>query len=57
MAQAPRTKILVAVIEDNTQRINRALAGHDLRFVTTCDEVRSLLEKEKFGTGRAQRAL
>jgi PleD family two-component response regulator len=49
VAQAPKTKVLVAVVHDNQERIGRILAGHELVFVTTCDEARSLLEMEKFG--------
>jgi hypothetical protein len=47
--QAPRTKVLVAVIEDNRDRIARILDGHELIFVDTCDQARALLEKERFG--------
>lgn len=49
MGQAPKTKILVAVVHDNQERIAGILAGHDLKFVTTSEEARSLLETEKFG--------
>jgi hypothetical protein len=49
VAQAPKTRILVAVVSDNEERIARVLEGHELTFVHTCDEARSLLEKEKFG--------
>jgi PleD family two-component response regulator len=49
MAAAPKAKILVAVVHDNKDRIRRLLEGHDLVFVNTCDEARSLLEAEKFG--------
>jgi PleD family two-component response regulator len=46
---APKAKILVAVVHDNKDRIRRLLEGHDVVFVNTCDEARSLLEAEKFG--------
>jgi PleD family two-component response regulator len=49
VAAAPKAKILVAVVHDNKDRIHRLLEGHDLVFVNTCDEARSLLEAEKFG--------
>jgi PleD family two-component response regulator len=47
--QAPQTKILVAVVHDNKERIGRVLAGHELMFVNDSDEARSFLEREKFG--------
>ena len=46
---APKAKTLVAVVHDNKDRIGRLLEGHDLVFVNTCDEARSLLETQKFG--------
>jgi PleD family two-component response regulator len=49
LAQAPNTKILVAVIPDDEDRLQRILAGHDLRFVKTREDAWSLLEKEPFG--------
>lgn len=49
MGPAPKSRILVAVVHDNKERIERVLAGHGLTFVANCDEARSLLEKEKFG--------
>jgi PleD family two-component response regulator len=47
--QAPRTKVLVAVVHDNRERLSRVLEGHELVFVETCDEARALLEREPFG--------
>ena len=49
MGAAPRTKILVAVVHDNRERITRVLEGHELVFVESCDEARTLLDKERFG--------
>lgn len=49
MDLAPRTRILVAGAADNEERLLRILAGHDLTAVSTCDEARSLLQKERFG--------
>jgi DNA-binding NtrC family response regulator len=46
---APRTRILVAVDNDNRERIGRVLDGHELVLVETGEQARSLLEKEKFG--------
>jgi hypothetical protein len=41
--RAPRTKVLVAVVHDNRERLSRVLEGHELVFVETCDEARALL--------------
>jgi PleD family two-component response regulator len=49
MAEAPKTKILVAVVYDNEDRMGRILQGHELVLVGTCEEARTLLEKETFG--------
>jgi PleD family two-component response regulator len=49
MGPAPRTKILVAVIAENEERLRRVLTGHELDFVGTCDEANLLLRGEKFG--------
>jgi PleD family two-component response regulator len=49
MAEAPKTKILVAVVHDNEDRMGRILQGHELVLVGTCEEARTLLEKETFG--------
>jgi hypothetical protein len=46
---APKTRILVAVVHDNRERLERVLAGHDLACVDSSDEARRLLEKERFG--------
>jgi PleD family two-component response regulator len=46
---APKTRILVAVVAENEERLRRLLAGHELEFVTTCDEANALLKTEKFG--------
>ena len=48
-AQAPRTRILLAVGPDKTGRIQRILSGHDIVQVDTCNEARGLLENEEFG--------
>jgi DNA-binding NtrC family response regulator len=49
MGPAPRTRILVAVVHDNRDRIGQILEGHDLAFVDHCDEARAMLEDERFG--------
>lgn len=49
MGQAPKTKILIAVVHDNEERMDRLLQGHELTLVRTCEEARTLLEKETFG--------
>ena len=49
MGPAPRTKILLAVVLDNRERLARVLEGHDLVFVDNSDDARALLEKERFG--------
>src|SRR5688572_26619540 len=49
MGTAPRTKIMLAVVHDNRERLERVLAGHDLVFVETSDEARRLMENERFG--------
>jgi PleD family two-component response regulator len=49
MGAAPKTKILVAVIDDKEERLRRVLSGHDLVFVKTCDEAMSLLQEKQFG--------
>ena len=46
---APRTKILVAVGQDNRERLARVLDGHELVFVETGDAAREQLENERFG--------
>jgi CheY-like chemotaxis protein len=46
---APQTRILVAVVHDNRERIGRVLQGHDLVFVDTGDAAREILERERFG--------
>jgi PleD family two-component response regulator len=45
---APRSKVLVAVVHDNRERIARVLAGHDLTFVENSEQARSALDAEKF---------
>jgi PleD family two-component response regulator len=45
---APKSRILVAVIPEKTDRMERVLSGHDIIFVKTSDEARSLLENEEF---------
>jgi CheY-like chemotaxis protein len=49
MDPAPRTKILVAVVHDNRERLAHLLDGHDLMFVDNSDDARELLEREVFG--------
>jgi hypothetical protein len=49
MGPAPRTKILVAVVHDNRERLARVLVGHDLVFVDDSDAARDHLESEPFG--------
>jgi len=49
MSLAPRTKILIADIADNEERLRRLLEGHDLSFVRTCDDAKSLLQAQRFG--------
>src|SRR5687767_15441919 len=49
MAEAPKTKIMVAVVHDNEDRMGRILQGHELVLVGTCEEARTLLGKETFG--------
>src|SRR5262245_51541001 len=49
MPQAPRTKVLLAVGPDKTDRMQRVVSGHDVTKVETCEEARTLLESEEFG--------
>jgi len=49
MGPAPRTKILVAVVHDNRERLARVLEGHDLVFVDNGDDARELLERDVYG--------
>ena len=49
MGDAPRPKILVAVVHDNRERLARVLEGHDLIFVDNGEDARELLEREPFG--------
>jgi len=49
MGPAPKTPILVAIIPDKEDRIQRILNGHDPTFVRNCEEARRLLEKQEFG--------
>jgi PleD family two-component response regulator len=46
---APRSRILAAVIPDRNDRMERVLSGHDVTFVKTSNEARSLLEQEEYG--------
>jgi hypothetical protein len=46
---APKSRILAAVMPDREGRMERVLAGHDVTFVKTCDEARTLLEEEEYG--------
>ena len=49
MGPAPRTRVLVAVLHDNRERLTRVLEGHDLVFVDNGDDARELLEREVYG--------
>ena len=49
MGPAPRTKILVAVVHDNRERLVHVLEGHDLVFVDNGDDARELLERDVYG--------
>jgi CheY-like chemotaxis protein len=49
MGPAPRTKILIAVDDDNRERLTRVLEGHELVFVADGDEARECLENHRFG--------
>ena len=49
MGPAPKTRIMLAVVHDNRERLERVLAGHDLVFVESSDEARHLVENERFG--------
>jgi len=49
MGPAPRTKILVAVVHDNRERLVHVLEGHDLVFVDNGDDARDLLDRDVFG--------
>jgi hypothetical protein len=46
VGDAPKTKILIAVVHDNEDRMQRILQGHELTSVGTCEEARTLLENE-----------
>jgi PleD family two-component response regulator len=45
----PKTRVLAAVLPDKGDRMDRILAGHEVTFVKTCDEARTLLEEEEYG--------
>jgi len=45
---APRSRILVAVMPYREDRMERILSGHDVTFVKTSEEARSLLEEEEY---------
>ena len=49
MGPAPRTKILVAVVHDNRERLVHVLEGHDLVFVDNGEDARELLDRDVFG--------
>src|SRR5262245_7205276 len=48
MGPAPRSKVLLAVIPDKQERIERILAGHDVTCARDSDHARKLLETEEF---------
>ena len=45
---APKSRILLAVIPDKEDRMERVLSGHDVTQVKTCEEARTLLEQEEY---------
>jgi hypothetical protein len=45
---APKSKVLVAIIPDKEDRMQRVLSGHDVTFVKDCNEARTLLEDEEY---------
>lgn len=45
----PRTKILLCVLAEELDRLNRVLNGHELAFVRTRDEAVRLLREDGFG--------
>jgi len=49
MGPAPRTKILVAVVHDNRERLVHVLEGHELVFVDNGEDARELLDRDVFG--------
>ena len=49
MGPAPRTKILVAVVHDNRERLVHVLEGHELVFVDNVEDARELLDRDVFG--------
>jgi PleD family two-component response regulator len=49
MGPAQRSRILVAVIPDREERMERILEGHDTTFVKSCEDARLLLEAQEFG--------
>jgi CheY-like chemotaxis protein len=49
MGPAPRTKILVAVLHDNRERLTHVLEGHELVFVDNGEDARELLDRDVFG--------
>ncbi len=49
MGPAPKTRVLVAIIPDKLDRLERLLSQHDALFVRDSDEARTLLEREEFG--------
>jgi PleD family two-component response regulator len=49
VGDAPKSKILIAVVRDNEDRMQRILQGHELTLVSACEEARTLLENETFG--------
>lgn len=46
---APRTPILIAATAAVAERLRRVLDGHDLKFVQTSDEAKSVLAADRFG--------
>ena len=45
---APSSRILVAVMPYKEDRMERILSGHDVTYVKTSEEARSLLEEEEY---------
>jgi hypothetical protein len=48
-AAPPSTKVLVAATPGVAERLGRVLAGHEIVFAATSDDVMSLLSKERYG--------
>ena len=49
MGPAPKAKVLVAIIPDRVERMEKILEGHDAIFVKDSEQARTLLEQQEFG--------